>query len=181
MILEGERVLIDVDFRSEFEIARSTGSYTAVLQSLPSIFVGKADRLQHIVTVVSEAAKQSLKKKGLHVPPWRKREYMRAKWLAPHQRVTVKEIGNDSAPFPTTTRDFSGEFELIFGERVSTGSKISDEVASVPTAETSDGSEEKVKVLVSPWQPPAVKPKVHQKGAKIVTGLASALRENPSS
>ncbi|XXG68222.1 hypothetical protein AAC387_Pa06g1360 [Persea americana] len=175
VIVEGERLLIDIDFRSEFEIARSTGSYKAVLQSLPSIFVGKADRLQHIVAVVSEAAKQSLKKEGLHIPPWRKPEYMRAKWLAPYQRVTVKETGTETTPFPISTRNFSGEFELIFGERVSTGSKLSGEVASVQA----EASDEKIKVVVSPWQPPAVKPKVHQKGAKIVTGLASVLREKP--
>nr|GMD61544.1 uncharacterized protein LOC109185906 [Ipomoea batatas] len=54
VIVEGERVLIDVDFRSEFEIARSTGSYKAILQLLPFIFVGKSDRLQQIVSIVSE-------------------------------------------------------------------------------------------------------------------------------
>lgn len=32
VIVEGERLLIDIDFISEFEIARSTGSYTAILQ-----------------------------------------------------------------------------------------------------------------------------------------------------
>ena len=88
MIIGGERILVDVDFRSEFEIARSTKSYRALLQSLPSTFVGTADRVSEIVTVVSAAAKQSLKKKGLHFPPWRKPEYMRAKWLAPHERET---------------------------------------------------------------------------------------------
>ncbi|KAG6492769.1 hypothetical protein ZIOFF_047734 [Zingiber officinale] len=62
----GERLLVDVDFRSEFEIARSTKSYRAMLQHLPPLFVG---RLPPIVAVVSEAARQSLKKKGLHVPP----------------------------------------------------------------------------------------------------------------
>nr|GMD62830.1 uncharacterized protein LOC109185906 [Ipomoea batatas] len=70
VIVEGERVLIDVDFRSEFEIARSTGSYKAILQLLPFIFVGKSDRLQQIVSIVSEGARLSLKKKGMHMAPW---------------------------------------------------------------------------------------------------------------
>nr|GMD72015.1 uncharacterized protein LOC109185906 [Ipomoea batatas] len=70
VIVEGERVLIDVDFRSEFEIARSTGSYKAILQLLPVIFVGKSDRLQQIVSIVSEGARLSLKKKGMHMAPW---------------------------------------------------------------------------------------------------------------
>lgn len=89
VIVEGERVLIDVDFRSEFEIARSTSSYKSILQSLPFIFVGKADRLQQIIAIVSEAARQSLKKKGMHVAPWRKAEYIRSKWLSPHVRTTT--------------------------------------------------------------------------------------------
>ncbi|KAJ4750654.1 DUF506 family protein (DUF506) [Rhynchospora pubera] len=83
---EGDRVIVEVDFRSEFEIARSTKGYRALLQSLPSIFVGKEDRLQQIVAVASEAARLSLKKKGLSFPPWRKPEYMRNKWLSPYER-----------------------------------------------------------------------------------------------
>ncbi|XP_009592039.1 uncharacterized protein [Nicotiana tomentosiformis] len=87
VIVEGERVLVDVDFRSEFEIARSTGSYKAVLLSLPFIFVGKSDRLLQIVSIVSEAARLSLKKKGMHIAPWRKAEYIKSKWLSPHTRI----------------------------------------------------------------------------------------------
>jgi uncharacterized protein (TIGR01615 family) len=34
VIMEGDRFLIDIDFRSEFEIARSTKAYKAILQSL---------------------------------------------------------------------------------------------------------------------------------------------------
>lgn len=86
VIIEGERLLIDIDFRSEFEIARPTKTYKTILQTLPFIFVGKSDRLQRMVSVVSDAAKQSLKKKGMHVPPWRKAEYVKAKWLSPHTR-----------------------------------------------------------------------------------------------
>ncbi|KAG5080056.1 hypothetical protein JHK86_004121 [Glycine max] len=74
-----ERILIDIDFRSEFEIARSTKAYKTILQNLPYIFVGTCERLQSIVALVSEAAKQSLKKKGMHVPPWRRAEYVKAK------------------------------------------------------------------------------------------------------
>lgn len=84
-----ERLIVEVDLRSQFEIARSTKSYRAVLQCLPSIFVGKEDRLQQIVAATSEAARQSLKKKGLSFPPWRKPEYMCNKWLSPYERVLV--------------------------------------------------------------------------------------------
>ncbi|OAY69277.1 hypothetical protein ACMD2_13872, partial [Ananas comosus] len=83
----GRRLIVEVDFRSEFEIARSTKAYRAALQSLPPIFVGSSDRLAQIVSLLSDAARLSLKKKGLHFPPWRKSEYMRAKWLSPFLRL----------------------------------------------------------------------------------------------
>ncbi|XP_020579814.1 uncharacterized protein LOC110024277 [Phalaenopsis equestris] len=179
VIIDGDRYIIDVDFRSEFEIARSTKNYRTVLQLLPAIFVGKENRLQQIVSVVSEASRQSLKKKGLHFPPWRKAEYMRAKWLSPYQRTTSaavddadvagKDVAADSrAVCPISAMNFSGEFEIRQGN-----GSIGDE-----------GDEgNKITVVVSPWQPPAVKPKAAPPaaGAKIVAGLASVLREKPPS
>ncbi|KAL5068153.1 hypothetical protein RYX36_019040 [Vicia faba] len=89
VMMENERLIIDIDFKSEFEIARSTKSYKTILQNLPYIFVGNCDKLQSIVTIVSEAAKQSLKKKGMYVPPWRRAEYVNAKWLSAYTRMNV--------------------------------------------------------------------------------------------
>ncbi|KAG2332438.1 hypothetical protein Bca52824_003618 [Brassica carinata] len=86
VMIDGERLLIDVDFKSNFEIARATKTYKSILQTLPCIFVGKADRLQRIIILVCEAAKKSLKKKGLHVPPWRRAEYVKSKWMSPYVR-----------------------------------------------------------------------------------------------
>ncbi|KAL1551770.1 putative late blight resistance protein R1B-16 [Salvia divinorum] len=96
----GERLIIDVDFRSEFEIARSTSQYKSILQYLPSIFVGKSDRLLQIISIASEAAGHSMKKNGLHIPPWRKPEYVKVKWLGPHTRTA----GPDGAVQKTKTR-----------------------------------------------------------------------------
>lgn len=187
-MVEGERLVIDIDFRSEFEIARSTGMYKAILQLLPNIFVGKTDRLGQIVSIVSEAARQSLKKKGMHFPPWRKAEYMRAKWLSPHDRSkppnpSVKEIEitnmNQNEQSPTETD--CGELELIFGdETTTTTSPKSNSIASSPPPPQKGlYGGEKAAVAVTAWQPPAIKPKSLDRGAKIVTGLASILKENP--
>jgi hypothetical protein len=38
------------------------------------------------VAAAADSARASLKKRGLHLPPWRKPEYMRAKWLSPYER-----------------------------------------------------------------------------------------------
>lgn len=92
-----ERVLVDVDFRSTFEVARPTKSYRALLQQLPAVFVGKDDRLRLLVAAAADAARASLKKRGLHLPPWRKPEYMRAKWLSPYDREEPPPEEVDSA------------------------------------------------------------------------------------
>ncbi|KAE9622015.1 hypothetical protein Lal_00032576 [Lupinus albus] len=83
VIVEGERLIIDIDFRSEFEIAKPTETYKMILESLPFIFVGNPKRLTEMILVISEAVKKSLRKKRMHVPPWRKTDYMLSKWLSP--------------------------------------------------------------------------------------------------
>ncbi|KAH7661402.1 hypothetical protein IHE45_15G060900 [Dioscorea alata] len=156
VIVNGERLLVDVDFRSEFEIARSTKGYRAVLQSLPSIFVGTADRLRQIVAVVSEAARVSLKKKGLHIPPWRKPEYMAAKWLSPYHRATDRDPDEHVNPAPI------------------------DPIPPVHFSADLDDEKTTSAASPSPWQPPAVKPRpASGSGAKVVTGLASVLGDEP--
>ncbi|XP_057771425.1 uncharacterized protein LOC130991311 [Salvia miltiorrhiza] len=166
VVVEGERVIIDVDFRSEFEIARSTSSYKAVLQNLPYIFVGKTDRLIQIVAIASEAARQSLKKKGMHIAPWRKADYMKSKWLSPHARLTPPKTDTCEEARPDDREVLEcegGELDLIFGE------DMTEETLSPPAKEAPPPAT---------WQLPAVKPKSLERGNKmVVTGLASLLKE----
>ncbi|KAI4304026.1 hypothetical protein MLD38_039591 [Melastoma candidum] len=173
VMIGGERLMIDIDFRSEFEIARSTSTYKAVLQSLPFVFVGKADRLGQIVAIVSEAARQSLKKKGMHFPPWRKAEYMKAKWLSPYARTTQSSKTDAIEPDAvaevaeaiTADDDGRGDLELIFGE------------AETEAEEEASRGEEKKE---ESWWPTVVvvKPRSMERagGGKVVTGLASLLK-----
>ncbi|KAK1315505.1 hypothetical protein QJS10_CPA06g01829 [Acorus calamus] len=178
VVVDEERLIVDVDFKSEFEIARSTKAYKSVLQSLPSVFVGKPDRLQRIVTVVSEAARQSLKKKGLHFPPWRKPEYMKAKWLSPHQRTSSPPSVSETQPSGPSvpgevigasclisTPVFSGEFDLHLRPRTPPPSAASSVGEETP-------AEERITVVISPRLPAQARPRV-------VAGLASVLREKP--
>lgn len=167
VIMDGERLIIDVDFRSEFEIARSTGSYKAILQLVPFIFVGKGDRLQQIVSIVCEAARQSLKKKGMPFPPWRKAEYMRCKWLAAHTRAKQPQ-----AQINIETEDeeiVHGELELIFGREEEV------EKSATTAAEKVESGELEVKL----WHPPPIKPKScgERSGKGVVTGLAFLMRD----
>ncbi|KAJ6736173.1 hypothetical protein OIU85_018383 [Salix viminalis] len=182
VIIAGERLLIDVDFRSEFEIARSTKTYKSLLQTLPYIFVGKADRLQKIIAIVSDAAKQSLKKKGMPIPPWRKAEYIKAKWLSPHPRTTPPLSSKETDPEPekekTLVQDGIAEIELSCQEKNAVEDDA--EMDESMFALSSEGSvaEEEV-IAVKEWKPPEVKPKSLQIGIKMVTGLASVIEDEP--
>jgi len=83
-----ERFLVDIDFRAQFEMARPTKEYSAMVELLPNIFVGKAEKINQIIRIMCDAAKRSLKKKTMHIPPWRKYRYMRSKWLGSYKRTT---------------------------------------------------------------------------------------------
>ncbi|KAF2284562.1 hypothetical protein GH714_027035 [Hevea brasiliensis] len=82
------RYIIDLDFASQFEIARPTSQYLKPLQSLPRVFVGRNEELKIIIKAMCDAARRSLKSKNLSLPPWRKNRYMQNKWLGPYRRTT---------------------------------------------------------------------------------------------
>ncbi|KAJ7559338.1 hypothetical protein O6H91_04G080300 [Diphasiastrum complanatum] len=93
VVLEDSRgieqcLIVDTEFRCQFEIARPTQQYTSILQELPPIFVGKPERLQQMLDLMSVAVKASLRKRRMPLPPWRKAEYMRAKWFSPNKTTT---------------------------------------------------------------------------------------------
>ncbi|ERN11869.1 hypothetical protein AMTR_s00020p00161780 [Amborella trichopoda] len=93
VIKADQRYLIDLDFVSEFAIARPTPYYTVVLGALPWVFVGKVEQLKLVVRLVSDAAKKSMKAGDLHLPPWRKNRYMQAKWFGPYKRTVNPVAG----------------------------------------------------------------------------------------
>ncbi|EOA30812.1 hypothetical protein CARUB_v10013956mg [Capsella rubella] len=165
VIIGEERLIIDVDFRSEFDIARQTSGYKALLQSLPFIFVGKSDRLSQIVFLISEAAKQSLKKKGMHFPPWRKAEYMRSKWLSSYTRASAvnadKQPETEVAAAVTAELVDCVESELVFEEKcLSPRVNINSSSSSSPN----NAGDDDVAV---------------EREVKAVTGLASLFKEKP--
>lgn len=81
-----DRLIVDVDFQAQFEIARPTPQYESALKALPPVFVGSASKLRKILEFMSDAAKISLKQNHMHLPPWRTLDYMSSKWLSPCDR-----------------------------------------------------------------------------------------------
>ncbi|CAD6236795.1 unnamed protein product [Miscanthus lutarioriparius] len=83
------RVVVDLSFRAEFEVARASAGYRALVTALPEVFVGRADRLRGVVKVMCTAAKQCMKENNMHMGPWRKHKYMQAKWLGTPERTAA--------------------------------------------------------------------------------------------
>ncbi|XP_019418200.1 PREDICTED: uncharacterized protein LOC109328997 isoform X2 [Lupinus angustifolius] len=82
------RVIIELNFRAEFEMARGSEDYNGLVRRLPEVFVGKVERLSNLIKTLCIGAKRCMKEKKMHMGPWRKHKYMQAKWLGPCQRNT---------------------------------------------------------------------------------------------
>ncbi|XP_028766051.1 uncharacterized protein LOC114723957 [Neltuma alba] len=109
-----ERVIVDIDFRSQFELARPTQYYREMTESLPVIFVGTENKLSRIISLLCSAAKQSLREKGLHVPPWRTTSYMQSKWFSGrhHEEPCPQEQGVGTGERYGGVREAEGEDEI---------------------------------------------------------------------
>ncbi|MCE3050010.1 hypothetical protein HAX54_046285 [Datura stramonium] len=86
------RVIIELNFRGEFEIAKASEEYNRLVKCLPEVFVGKIERLLSLIKILCNAAKKCMKEKKMHMAPWRKQKYMQAKWLKTSERVTAAKI-----------------------------------------------------------------------------------------
>ncbi|CAH8361370.1 unnamed protein product [Eruca vesicaria subsp. sativa] len=83
---QDDRLIIDIDFRSHFEIARAVDSYQRIMESLPVVYVGTVTRLNQFLQVMVDAAKFSLKQNSMPLPPWRSLNYLQSKWLSQYKR-----------------------------------------------------------------------------------------------
>ncbi|CAA3011163.1 Hypothetical predicted protein [Olea europaea subsp. europaea] len=80
------RVIVDTDFKSQFELARPTSTFKDLSNLMPSIFVGTEQKLKKIISILCAEATNSFLERGLHVPPWRTSTYMQSKWFSACQK-----------------------------------------------------------------------------------------------
>ncbi|ERN20493.1 uncharacterized protein LOC18448909 [Amborella trichopoda] len=106
------RVVIELDFRAEFEMARGNNEYNRLVARLPELYVGKPERLRTIVKAVCSAAKQCMKENKMHIAPWRRHKYMHNKWLGPYKRTNPSPFSPsstiDTTTYSPTSRDGDG-------------------------------------------------------------------------
>ncbi|CAH9125530.1 unnamed protein product [Cuscuta epithymum] len=103
--MNGERFIIEVDLRRELEIVRPTSGYCSLLELFPDVYAGKTEELKKIVRIMSNEIKRSMRKMGIHVPPWRRHSYMQAKWFSSYKRTTngISAANHKEASFSTTS------------------------------------------------------------------------------
>ncbi|KAL1560236.1 hypothetical protein AAHA92_10476 [Salvia divinorum] len=92
------RVIIELNFRGQFEMARANEEYNKMVKKLPEIFVGKMERLMAVLKIVCGAAKRCMKEKKMHMAPWRKHRYMQAKWLRTCERLASSQTFSSGRP-----------------------------------------------------------------------------------
>ncbi|CAF1936456.1 BnaC05g44620D [Brassica napus] len=109
------RYIVDLDFASRFQIARPTAQYSRVLQSLPAVFVGRGDDLKRILRLVCDAARLSLRSRGLTLPPWRKNRYLQTRWLGSYKRTVNL---TPSSPAVNTVMCRAVGFDNAVGDRL---------------------------------------------------------------
>ncbi|KAK4749798.1 hypothetical protein SAY87_027247 [Trapa incisa] len=80
------RVIIELNFGAEFEMARASEEYKRLTRRLPEVFVGKDVRLRAMIRILCAAAKKCMKERKIHMGPWRKHKYVQAKWFSKCER-----------------------------------------------------------------------------------------------
>ncbi|KAK4791896.1 hypothetical protein SAY86_022331 [Trapa natans] len=108
-----DRLIIDIDFQSHFEIARAVASYNRILKSLPVIYVGSLSRLNQYLQVMAEAARFSLKQNSMPLPPWRSLAYLQAKWHSPCVRQLTLDRENILSANISDHRQCRGHLKML--------------------------------------------------------------------
>lgn len=75
------RVVIELNFKAEFEMAAASQEYNQLIEWLPEVYIGKLERLRNVIKILCGAAKKCMKEKRMHLGPWRKYKYMQSKWF----------------------------------------------------------------------------------------------------
>ncbi|KAL5730394.1 hypothetical protein ACHQM5_003220 [Ranunculus cassubicifolius] len=107
------RMIIELHFRAEFEMARASKEYNALIARLPEVFVGKVERLRNLVKILCSAAKKCMKENNMHMAPWRKHGYMKAKWFGVCERTQSQKLPEYILHQPLKPKASLLTFELL--------------------------------------------------------------------
>ncbi|XP_020593822.1 uncharacterized protein LOC110033970 [Phalaenopsis equestris] len=108
-----DRVIIDIDFRSHFEIARAVKSYDIILNSLPVMYVGSMSKLKKFLQIMVDAAKFSLNQNSMPLPPWRSLPYLQAKWQSEYERKSFSDGQSNTLFDPSDHKQCIGHLRRL--------------------------------------------------------------------
>lgn len=83
------RFIVELCLAGNFQIARPSTRYSALMDLFPRVFVGTAEELKQVVRLMCNAMKESMTSTDLLLPPWRRNGYMQAKWFGSYKRSTT--------------------------------------------------------------------------------------------
>ena len=72
--------MVDPIFKEQFEIAKPTARYAALLASLPDVFVGPLEHVIPLVSFLCSEIAAAFREEGALLPPWRQASSMLSKW-----------------------------------------------------------------------------------------------------
>jgi len=78
--------VVELGLKDHFAVSAPTPNFQVVLESLPSVYVGSAERFASLVVYISQQLAISFKVKGMPLPPWRTAASLLSKWF-PEQPV----------------------------------------------------------------------------------------------
>ena len=93
--------IINCHFKDQFKIGQHTLQYQQVLDCLPDLFVGSANRLVPLVELLCSEMALAFKESGVTCPPWRQPRSMISKWLPTKAEDTL--IGRSSTGISQAT------------------------------------------------------------------------------
>ncbi|TVU28283.1 hypothetical protein EJB05_19794, partial [Eragrostis curvula] len=81
------RYIVEVNVASEFDIARPSAEYRDLLRALPPVLVATPEAFERVAAAMCAAAADSIRRAGMHLAPWRRAQYVQAKWSSQYERV----------------------------------------------------------------------------------------------
>jgi uncharacterized protein (TIGR01615 family) len=87
-------VVVDIEFKEQFELAQSTKLYEDLLDELGPVFIGSQSKVQSVVTLLCDEMSRVFKVQGQVPPPWRRDSSMMSKWCPRHSEDKTPTISS---------------------------------------------------------------------------------------
>eukprot|EP00193_Tetraselmis_chui_P005720 CAMPEP_0177762440 /NCGR_PEP_ID=MMETSP0491_2-20121128/6346_1 /TAXON_ID=63592 /ORGANISM="Tetraselmis chuii, Strain PLY429" /LENGTH=376 /DNA_ID=CAMNT_0019278495 /DNA_START=286 /DNA_END=1416 /DNA_ORIENTATION=+ len=73
-------LIIDIEFRAQFEVAHATPLYQALLDNMGCEFIGNEAKLRRALQFLCDEMATAFHEQGVQLPPWRRARALLSKW-----------------------------------------------------------------------------------------------------